>query len=147
MLQLRVKHKGGQSVITALTEEDKVADLLAQLSTQTHIPEYRIKILKGFPPLPVDVSNVQMLLRDSGLQHRDTLLVEELPIPAPVASDARVKTVEVKPEESLPVGQLERTGILLRKVVPADNSCLFTSIGYCLSGNFFGKRGEIITIN
>jgi len=134
MLQLRVKHKGGQSVITALTEEDKVADLLAQLSTQTHIPEYRIKILKGFPPLPVDVSNVQMLLRDSGLQHRDTLLVEELPIPAPVASDARVKTVEVKPEESLPVGQLERTGILLRKVVPADNSCLFTSIGYCLSG-------------
>lgn len=25
-------------------------------------------------------------------------------------------------------------GVLMRKVVPADNSCLFTSVGYVLNG-------------
>lgn len=29
---------------------------------------------------------------------------------------------------------IDSPGVLMRKVVPADNSCLFTSVGYVLNG-------------
>lgn len=29
---------------------------------------------------------------------------------------------------------IDAPGVLMRKVVPADNSCLFTSVGYVLNG-------------
>lgn len=32
---------------------------------------------------------------------------------------------------------LSSEGMLLRQIVPADNSCLFTSISFCLTGVIF----------
>jgi len=134
MMQLRVKHKGGQCVLTSLKKDDKVDDLLKQLSISTSIPVERIKLLKGFPPQPVDISDINILLCHSSIQDRDTLLVEELPVSRPVVCNPEVAKVNAKAEESPSVQELNRTGILLRKVVPSDNSCLFTSIRFCLSG-------------
>lgn len=39
-------------------------------------------------------------------------------------------------------------GVLMRKVVPADNSCLFTSVGYVLNGEqaFVNKKLEHFAI-
>lgn len=135
MMQLRVKHKGGQCVLTSLKKDDKVDDLLKQLSISTSIPVERIKLLKGFPPQPVDISDINILLCHSSIQDRDTLLVEELPVSRPVVCNPEVAKVNAKAEESPSVQELNRTGILLRKVVPSDNSCLFTSIRFCLSGD------------
>lgn len=134
MMQLRVKHKGGQCVLTSLKKDDKVDDLLKQLYISTSIPVERIKLLKGFPPQPVDISDINILLCHSSIQDRDTLLVEELPVSRPVVCNPEVAKVNAKAEESPSVQELNRTGILLRKVVPSDNSCLFTSIRFCLSG-------------
>ncbi|XP_057376067.1 ubiquitin thioesterase OTU1-like [Daphnia carinata] len=128
-MQLRVKHKGGQSVISTLTLTSRVDQLLDELSKSTQIPVHLVKILRGFPPIALDISDKSVSLGDCGLQERDTLLVEELPV--------------VQSSECLPSAHSEGgaellkdapTGILMRKVVPSDNSCLFTSIGFCLSG-------------
>jgi len=143
-MQLRVKHKGGQCVLTSLKKEDKVEDLLKQLSTSTNIPVERIKLLKGFPPQPVDISDTSILLSHSSVQDRDTLLVEELPVPQPVVSNVVVEKVNVETRESSAVQQLDRTGILLRKVVPSDNSCLFTSIRFCLSGKLDSQSSSFM---
>lgn len=134
-MQLRVKHKGGQSVISNLTLTSSVEELLGELSKCTQIPANSVKVLRGFPPVAMDVSNRAASLGQCGLQERDTVLVEELP--------AEIKPVQATLENSVPsaaeaeMGNPEiPTGILMRKVVPADNSCLFTSIGFCLSGIF-----------
>jgi len=138
MMQLRVKHKGGQCVLTSLKKEDKVDDLLKQLFMSTNIPVERIKLLKGFPPRPIDISDTNILLCHSSIQDRDTLLVEELPASQSVVANTDTSKASTKAEKSpppqQPTGIPDRTGILLRKVVPSDNSCLFTSIRFCLSG-------------
>ncbi len=132
MMQLRVKHKGGQSVISNLTLTSSVEELLGELSKCTQIPANSVKILRGFPPVAMDVSNRAASLGQCGLQERDTVLVEELPAEIkPVQATLSADSVPSEAE----MGNSEiPTGILMRKVVPADNSCLFTSIGFCLSG-------------
>lgn len=128
-IQLRVKHKGGQSVISTLTFTSRVGQLLDELSKSTQIPVHLVKILRGFPPIALDISDKNVSLGACGLQERDTLLVEELPATQPLECLPSTHT-----EDSNELLKDGPTGILLRKVVPADNSCLFTSIGFCLSG-------------
>ncbi|XP_046453286.1 ubiquitin thioesterase OTU1-like [Daphnia pulex] len=127
-MQLRVKHKGGQSVISTLSLTSRVEQLLDELSKSTQIPVHLVKILRGFPPIAVDISDKNVSLGECGLQERDTILVEELIETQPVQS------LPVSHEDSTELGKIAPAGILLRKVVPSDNSCLFTSIGFCLSG-------------
>lgn len=127
-MQLRVKHKGGQSVISTLSLTSRVEQLLDELSKSTKIPVHLVKILRGFPPIAVDISDKSVSLSECGLQERDTILVEELP------ETQSVQQLPLPIEANAELGINAPTGILLRKVVPADNSCLFTSIGFCLSG-------------
>nr|CAH0099488.1 unnamed protein product [Daphnia galeata] len=127
-MQLRVKHKGGQSVISTLSLTSRLEQLLDELSKSTKIPVHLVKILRGFPPIAVDISDKSVSLSECGLQERDTILVEELP------ETQSVQQLPLPIEANAELGINAPTGILLRKVVPADNSCLFTSIGFCLSG-------------
>ncbi|EFX80376.1 hypothetical protein DAPPUDRAFT_304008 [Daphnia pulex] len=127
-MQLRVKHKGGQSVISTLSLTSRVEQLLDELSKSTQIPVHLVKILRGFPPIAVDISDKSVSLSECGLQERDTILVEEL------IETQTVQPLPVSHEDSTELGKIAPAGILLRKVVPSDNSCLFTSIGFCLSG-------------
>lgn len=56
--------------------------------------------------------------------------------PTPMVSDA-VKNDIGSPAKSRPHIQSENfedSGLLMRQVVPADNSCLFTSVGFVLNG-------------
>lgn len=132
-MQLRVKHKRGQSVISTLSLSSKVEQLLSELSTLTQIPVHLVRILRGFPPVPLDTSDRNSSLEACGFQVRDSILVEELP---------ETKAVQPPPKPQLPIKPMQSEaslsdapkGILLRQVVPSDNSCLFTSISYCLSG-------------
>lgn len=130
-MQIRVKHKGGQSVISSLSLTSHVEQLLEELSKSTLIPVHLIRILRGFPPVVMDITNKSAPLSDCGLQERDTILVEELPDTQPLQSLPSAPSTL----ESMEQDNTTTSGILLRKVVPSDNSCLFSSIGFCLSGN------------
>jgi ubiquitin thioesterase OTU1 len=81
--------------------------------------------------------NTTRALSDVGIKSGDVIMAQERPA-SPAAAPTPAVTVPtptpIIPDPSyyseLPSG----AGMLLRHVVPSDNSCLFTSIGYVLNG-------------
>lgn len=139
-------------MINNLTHDNTVDDLKAVLFSLTGTEPCRIRILKGYPPTPLDLSDGSAKLSILLPQTRDSLIVEESK-PAPVDfTDARVcpssGSTSKQPSTSTSSSRLENTssvtredgGILMRRVVPANNSCLFTSVNFCISGGEFDEN-------
>lgn len=136
-LIIKVKTKSDQIVLRELTKNTTVQDLKVQLSQKCKISQNALYVLSGFPPKPINLTNPTQTLDAVGLHTGDTLIVEE-----------KIENIQNKENEKpLPLNdgvnnkifeeQLNCRGILMRKVVPADNSCLFTSIGFTISGVYF----------
>ncbi|XP_013200225.1 ubiquitin thioesterase Otu1 [Amyelois transitella] len=131
----KVKSKNGQQILKDLTSDSTVGELKLFLSSIADVGCERICVLIGYPPKPLDISDDEKKICEIGLKTGETLIVEE-----------KVGAV-TKPETSQPTKPVEngvashetigpcRPGILMKKVVPSDNSCLFTSIGFVLNGN------------
>lgn len=135
---LKVKTKQGQHVVSNLTADETIGNFKIKISELTRIPAEGLNVLVGFPPKPLDLSANEILLSDTGIMNGDTLIVEEKSIPDVVPQQHRNN---LQLEEDILLAQrlanqgeesascLEPQGILLKQVVPSDNSCLFTSIG------------------
>lgn len=128
---LRVKSKSGQQVVETLTPQSTILDLKNQLSSLTGIPVNRLHVLNGFPPKIFDLSRNDETLNASGISTGDTLIVEEK---NSEESSTSSKHDDVHARTHISNKDLDCPGILMKRVVPADNSCLFTSIGFVLSG-------------
>ncbi|XP_012058706.1 PREDICTED: ubiquitin thioesterase OTU1 [Atta cephalotes] len=129
---LRVKTKSGQKVVYGLTAHDKVSQLKAKLVELTGVPAAALQILGGFPPKPIDLDTSNATIEGVGIISGDTLIVEEKQIvfnrhEQRLDNLGRSHIVDQENFANIP-------GVLMRKVVPADNSCLFTSVGYVLNG-------------
>lgn len=122
VLALRIKTKSGLQIINTLTNENTIKDLKRELSNATKISEDRLYVLNGFPPKPFDISKDDVSLLDSGLKSGDTLILEE----------KNVEVVDVGRHHV--VDNCDFPGILMKHIVPADNSCLFSSIYFVLNG-------------
>lgn len=140
-LAFKVKSKNGQQILKDLTSESTVGELKMFLSSVSDVSCERICVLCGYPPKPLDTSNDSKTLSEIGLKTGETLIIEE--------KSATSAPSVGKPEPSKPVENGistetigSRPGILMKKVVPSDNSCLFTSIG---KNN--NKKYSIIIIN
>lgn len=145
---LKIKTKDGQQILRTLTSTSTVSDLKQQLFNICSIPTCRLHVLSGFPPKSFDLSKDDQELGDAGLSTGDTLIVEE-------KSDNKSVTNISQDKDAKPVPALEpqakhhvsnnepaRNGILLKQVVPADNSCLFTSIYFVLNGKI-DQTGDV----
>lgn len=121
---LKVKTKTGQIIIKTLTPLSTIADLINELSTLINIPAKRLHVLSGFPPKPLNLEQFNVSLESCGLQSGETLIVEEK------QGNQEKQQIPRHTSDS----QLGCPGILRRKIVPADNSCLFTSVGFVLGG-------------
>ncbi|XP_024867596.1 ubiquitin thioesterase OTU1-like isoform X1 [Temnothorax curvispinosus] len=129
---LRVKTKTGQKVVYGLTAHDKVSQLKAKLAELTGVPTAALQVLIGFPPKPIDLNAADATIERAGIISGDTLIVEEKQIvfnrhEQRLDNLGRSHIVDQDNFANAP-------GVLMRKVVPADNSCLFTSVGYVLNG-------------
>lgn len=134
-LAFKVKSKNGQQVLKDLTSNSTVGELKMFLSSLTDVSCERICVLCGYPPKPIDTSDDNKKLSDIGLKTGETLIIEEKTAPAaPVQPSKPAKPVENGVVSHETIGPC-RPGILMKKVVPSDNSCLFTSIGFVLNGN------------
>ncbi len=134
-LMLRVKAKDGQHVLKQLTLQSTIGDLKEQISKLTNIPAMVLKILQGYPPKPMDLSNNDIVLSEVPLRSGDTLIVEE--DQSAKIEQARLQAeIEQKRNENIlreVQSQYESGGgILTRQVVPANNSCLFTSVHFVM---------------
>ena len=84
----------------------------------------------------MDISDRDRSLTDSGIRSGDTIqFVFQL----------RPEQDSHSPEEERVEGKVKRqktdsSSGLKRKVVPADNSCLFTAINYCMSSNLVSSE-------
>lgn len=134
---LKVKTKQGQHVVQNLSADETIGNLKSKISELTRIPADGLNVLVGFPPKPVDLSINENLLSTSGIINGDTLIVEEKSMPDVVPQQHRnnfqleedvLLAQQLANEENSAAG-LATKGILLKQVVPSDNSCLFTSIG------------------
>lgn len=128
-LNLKLKTKSGQIIINTLTSLNTIAELKANLSAVTKIPTTNLHVLNGYPPSPLDLTANEKTLQASGIKSGDTLIVEEK---ESVGSEHDFLLDSQR--HIIDQQYVDSPGILMKKVVPADNSCLFTSIGFVLEG-------------
>lgn len=133
---LKVKTSRGQHVVNILSAEETVGTLKSKISEVTRIPAEGLNVLIGFPPKPLDLSATENTLSTTGIKNGDSLIVEEKPLPDVIAAatcrqlnDDNLLTQQLAVEGNDSYGNVGSHGILLKQVVPSNNSCLFTSIG------------------
>lgn len=128
-LNLKLKTKSGQIIVNTLTSLNTIAELKAHLSAVTKIPTTDLHVLCGYPPVPLDLTANERTLQACNIKSGDTLIVEEkesIVNEHDFLLDSQRRIMDQQFADS--------PGILMKKVVPADNSCLFTSIGFVLEG-------------
>ena len=131
---IRVKSKSGQKIVDNLRPDDTLTKLKSRLSEVTGIKPEALNILLGFPPKALDVSNGNVTLQESSIASGDTLIVEEKQVVCNGEQPIIESASRAHITESMDFGNCP--GILMKMVVPADDSCLFTSVGFVLNGMF-----------
>ncbi|CAE7822797.1 OTU2 [Symbiodinium microadriaticum] len=105
-MDFRVKGPTSQSTLRGVPAEKPIETFLDEIATASGVPRPCVQLLAGFPPkaleLPKDRSATVSSL---GLRSGESLIVRE-----------------VEPEGA--------RGIVVRRVIEADNSCLFNAVGY-----------------
>jgi len=150
-VNLRVRYEGGQGVVKGLDSEDSVEKLISHSLEALGIEEQQqaaIKMLSGFPPKPLDISDRDKSITSIGVKSGDTIIFQissppkttedptptrKSPCPTQSTSTPTSDDVASKRQKTSDINQT-KSNQLTRKVVPADNSCLFTAINYCMSG-------------
>ncbi|XP_054257333.1 ubiquitin thioesterase OTU1-like [Macrosteles quadrilineatus] len=141
-LLLKVKTKQGQEVLKSISSSSSITFLKEELSRVANIPTKSLHVLSGFPPKQVDLSDEAKTVESIGINSGDILIVEEKPTSRPMEKEEKKTWDDSEARRHISESQMNSPGILLKKVVPADNSCLFTSIGFVLSGKIDTNCGS-----
>ncbi|XP_077290955.1 yod1 deubiquitinase [Arctopsyche grandis] len=123
---VRVRSAGGQVEVGALQPGSSVAELVAAAARCLQTSPATLTLLAGFPPRPLPTAPPTITIAECGVRPGDTLVAETAPAPAPAPATARAPPPDVS-------GLVGRSP-LIKHVVPSDNSCLFTSVGFVTSG-------------
>lgn len=117
-------------------------ELKQKIAEFTNIPESKIKVFSGYPRKQLNFS-LSESLEENGIKCGDTLFVEENEdepenkrnhvVHQPIAGSSNSDFKHIIEENDRPGIK----GILLKKEVPADNSCLFSSLEFVLTGNCY----------
>ena len=112
-------------IIPAIPSSTSLSTLQSHIHTLLSLPTSDQQLYNGFPPKELDLTNPQRSLVDAGIRNGDTI-------------EVRVKEVEGGPAVVEEVRQGKGweypstvdKGVMQRKQMPSDNSCLFHSIAY-----------------
>jgi len=145
-ITIRVRTKKGMFRMQNLTANSTLNDLKKAISDLSGIQYSLIKILKGYPPKILENSlNENTTLSSIYIKDGDLLTIEEY-----TSSNSSIQNnnnstlsattpINFNKSKEIPIlkdnkNQLKLSldGILLRKIVPANNSCLFTSVFYVI---------------
>lgn len=141
--RLQIRTRNGQLVLNQLTPNSTLRELKLLSAQVTDIHEKCMKIFHGYPPKPLQSVSDLDTLASLSLRSGDTLIIEEdansvaddsssTNTSEPLGNDSRN---QMQPEISC-----RTNGILTKRVVPADNSCLFTSIDFVMEN---GKKIDL----
>lgn len=116
-LTLRVRTKKGVVRIDNLTSNSTMEDLKKSIIDLTGSSEF--KVLMGYPPKQIKNLNESSTLVQNSIKDGELFTLEESKSEITLPSQGSSK-------------KIIDSAVLLRKVVPADNSCLFTSVNYVM---------------
>lgn len=147
-LTLKLKTKDGQHVL-----KTEGSSTLAVLKTKIYEVTgwergVELLLLHGFPPKVLSCEDSNSL-DGAGIKNGDILIVEEKPISAEErqAKEAAERLLQDQILASELAAQAEAgdgAGIMMKQEVPADNSCLFTSIGFAMNGRVDTDNGQFM---
>ncbi|GFT00948.1 ubiquitin thioesterase OTU1 [Nephila pilipes] len=149
---LRCKTKKGSFTLTDLSFDSTVEDLKLSLAKLTAINPSAMKFLGGYPPKPLASENDSLKLTDLNIHSGDTLIMEikkDVPGNAPEeaalgaqgngigaalgAQGNGIGAALGAQENDFKDVVMNQPAIMMRHVVPSNNSCLFTSIYFILT--------------
>ncbi|CAK4250819.1 unnamed protein product [Aphanomyces euteiches] len=109
-MNIKVNCSQGSLRLSGLAPDTTILQLKLRLLQETGLPPDHQTLLSGYPPKPV-VGEDDALLTSVGITSGSAIMLKE-EVTLASAKPSKVKFV--------------------RKVIAADNSCLFNAIGYCL---------------
>ena len=125
LIQMRVKYADSSKVIKGVSKTGTtVRQLLSMAGVADDVEIQRVKILKGFPPKAVELASGQDPLAAAGFENGESVSIEVAKSSSSISTNALSSVNGAKRQKTT----------LARHVVPADNSCLFTSVNFCVSG-------------
>ena len=152
VLVLRVRTKKGISKIDSLNKTNSLKDLKKSIAELSGIDYGCVKILKGYPPTAIEHSD-ESCLGSLNISNGELLTVEESSEKVAkklntikTENSENFKTPDSKSQAQHSTTPLSNStlnnkkklnGVLLRKIVPANNSCLFTSVHYVMENGDF----------
>lgn len=145
-IDLRIRHPKGNQVISTLYGNSSISDLKREISKLSDIPPSRISFKLGYPPQRVELPD-NTILENVGIQSGETIIAEEnanasQSTTANIATNNKSQAGQ-KPEEPLEQKPNPEGLIMIRRVIPADNSCLFNSIAYALENKSKQKAKDL----
>jgi ubiquitin thioesterase OTU1 len=167
-IAIRCQTPQGTFSISHLTPSSSYLELQDVVEQITGIPPAQQKLLKGYPPQEISSSDVLLPIWSLGIQSGDSIIVEKINLPEnllaamtgqrqPSATKQRsTSTVRQQPVQqnknpaittethSQPFAALDpQQKNVKRKVVAANNSCLFASISFLFEGHSLAKAAEL----
>lgn len=114
---LRCKSGRGQSVLV-LKGDPTLEDLVTEVVASTGISRGDLVLRSGYPPKRIDLSSEsgQLTLNELKICSGDSIMADAMPLETPFPNSEKVSSSR-----------------LIRKVVPSDDCCLFTSVNFCVS--------------
>jgi len=164
---LKIRLPSGQMVLKGVDFQSPVDWLKTQIQNESKIEPTRQKLKLGFPPQEVSgqkdqVTFNQKKLSDIGLKSGESVIVEETndyhvvesSVQATASSEGTSKSSSarvLKPEQYSDVparpsdvssfdSSLISESEVTKRVIEADNSCLFNAFAYCLEGSVSRKN-------
>ncbi|KAK3954733.1 hypothetical protein QBC32DRAFT_73780 [Pseudoneurospora amorphoporcata] len=134
-IQLRLRTPSGQTRLE-VDDESMLEDLVVQIRTATKIDKFSLKY--GYPLKDLDISpEAQKATQLKDLKLRgETIVVAPIesatPLPAAEPEKPKFTPKGIEPDETS-LEWPERGGYLVLRVMPDDNSCMFTAVGGALS--------------
>ncbi|KAK4187847.1 hypothetical protein QBC35DRAFT_383996 [Podospora australis] len=136
MVTIALRAPNGQSRIQ-IDDESTLADLLSLIKSKTELEKFTLKY--GYPlknldiaPQAQGVSIKDLKLRGETIVVAPTETASPTPPPPPAASQPEpFKPKAMEPDETS-LEWPERGGYIVLRVMPDDNSCMFTAVGGAL---------------
>lgn len=137
-LQLRLKTNAGQFTLATLNGNDTVGKLKSEILAKTQLNVDDCKLLIGFPPEEIFLVDNDQLLHEIIKNKRETLTIEASKSNGGSSSNGNIVSQAPQPKPKRePLAPVTKQ--MKRIVVPANNSCLFVSVNYCMTGTLQEK--------
>ena len=134
-ITIKIRSSKGNAILK-MKMDSSLEELRKEIEKQTQIKPNRQKLSTSFPVRDVPLFQ-HKTLKEVDIRNGDTFNVEETNQDLQFQDEAiaEFKTLPLSSDKIMKPPHVDKEGFVFRRVVPADNSCLFASFGYIFEQN------------